>query len=230
MQGIIHTCEQRTPEWFALRSRCILTASEFGPFVIGNDKRAVDARRNAIIRSIRLDLAEFGTVPIDEWEEADKLRDDLSMERNYDVQRGNALEAEALDQYSETSGHPVATPGFVATPDGNFGCSPDGMAEIEPYDVYAHGIEIKCPNPKTLLAWHLDGAVPEKHRWQVLASIAITGLPWLFKAYGRGFPAFEIMVYPSGETDRLVYAMDEMTREKSRMVARINAIWKGEMP
>ncbi len=52
----LHHCEQRTPEWFSLR-RGILTASDFGPWLLKSDKTAEKARPTAIFRLVA-DTAE----------------------------------------------------------------------------------------------------------------------------------------------------------------------------
>ena len=219
MTGIIHDCEQRTPEWFALRSKCILTASDFGTFMVAaKTETQKTARRKAILKSIRRDLAEFGTVPQDDWEKRIEEQDSKKLDYNLAVQRGIALESEARAHYAELMEMPVVENGFITTECGNWGCSPDGICR-------GSGLEIKCPLPETHLKYLLDGDLPTEYVYQVHGSIAITGIPWVFMSYCPGAPPMIVTVESNDITEQLRFGMSQMAEEKRQIMAELKGLW-----
>lgn len=98
---------------------------------------------------------------------------------------GNTYEADARQEYADETGNMVDICGLALHPDiNNFGASPDGL-------IGEDGIlEIKCPTSITFLQWVLDGVVPEQHKPQMLAQLAVTGRKWCdFVAYDPRFNA-----------------------------------------
>lgn len=220
MTGIIHEVEQRTPEWHSLRSRCILTASEFGAYMIDQKtQKAKDARHKAILRSIRRDLAEFGTVPLDGWEAELSDKDEKMMGYNIAVQRGTALEESAVREFESIKGYEVSKCGFVTTECGNWGCSPDGLL------IGAAGLEIKCPLPENHLAYLLAGEIPPQYIYQVYGSMAITGLPWVFMSHCPGCPPLIVEADDMGLVQQIRDGMAAMAAEKRRIADKLRKMW-----
>jgi putative phage-type endonuclease len=76
----------------------------------------------------------------------------------------------ARARYEEVTGSLVTLCGFALheiIP--YFGASPDGLIGDDGL------IEIKCPTTVTYMGWFLDGVVPEQHKPQMLAQLAVTG-------------------------------------------------------
>lgn len=90
------------------------------------------------------------------------------------MQWGIEQEESARSRYEEVTGSLVTKCGFALhemIP--YFGASPDGL-------VGADGlIEIKCPTTTTYAEWVLGAAVPEQHKPQMLAQLAVTGRKWV---------------------------------------------------
>lgn len=79
-------------------------------------------------------------------------------------------EAEARDRYEEVTGTLVTPCGFALHGEiAFFGASPDGLVGDDGL------IEIKCPTTSTYIAWVADGVVPEQHKAQMTAQLAVTG-------------------------------------------------------
>lgn len=120
---------------------------------------------------------------------------------------GNEHEAAARMAFIEATGFDVIEVGFVTKKDNPIlGCSPDGIV-LEPC---LAGLEIKCPDPDTLIGWMIDGVIPEEHLPQVHASMVVTGLrKWHFVGY---FPTIPLFTPPpavwDNYTDRIAAALD----------------------
>lgn len=215
----IHDVTQRSPEWFAVRNG-VFSASEFGPFITGSGKVADAARLKMILRKIR------DTQEKDAWETQMEANEERAMSYNVPVQRGNALEAEAREYYQSMTGYIVQEVGFVTNDAGDFGCSPDGLipAANAPW---SHGLEIKCPMPVTHLEWLLAGELPEKHKWQVHGSMAVTGLSqWDFMSYCPGQAPLLIEVRRDRFTDDLLQGLCSMMAEKKEIKSKLKELWE----
>lgn len=111
---------------------------------------------------------------------------------SFAMEQGMILESEAIPFWELTTGRKVTRVGFITTDDGRFGCSPDGIidmdlgVELNPVGV---GIEIKCPAPHTHVKYLSEGVVPKEYRAQVFGGMFATGFQkWVFLSYCRGFP------------------------------------------
>ena len=115
------------------------------------------------------------------------------------MMRGNALEIEALEFFNFTCGYKFKACGFVDSGKG-FGCSPDGI-ELD------RGLELKCPEAHTHLAYLSSGKLPDKYKQQVQGAMMVTGFKtWIFGSYHPDFPCLRVVVK---RDDEYVKAMRE---------------------
>ena len=176
---------------------------------------------------------------------------DRSFEYNIPVRYGKELEPFARQYYEQVTGHEVEEVGLIAHNSGGFGCSPDGLVgewetvSIEPDEGTmniqfsddgvlswmlfrpAHGVEIKCPIPETHLAWLLAGTLPDCHKLQVNACMAVTGLDrWDFLSYCPGDAPLLITVERDAFTDQLEAGLKTLVAEKAKMKAKLAMLWR----
>ncbi len=159
--------EQGTSGW--LRARCgCLTASRMADAVayLKGGKEA-EARRKLKIELLTERLT------------------DMAVERyvNEAMRWGIETEPEAKERYEEITGRLIQPCGFALHGDIEFfGASPDGLLSVDGL------IEIKCPTSTTHMQWLLDGVVPDQHKPQMLAQMAVTGRQWCdFMSYDPRF-------------------------------------------
>lgn len=154
-------CEQRSEVWFACRLG-IATASGFSKVM--TSKFEISAQR-----------AEYGIELATERITGKRVETHI----NSAMQHGIDYEDEAALCYSMDSGEDVREVGFCYYDDRrSFGVSPDRM-------VGEDGIlEIKCPQPKTLLKFQKDGKLPTRYIQQIYGQLLVTGRDWCdFYAY-----------------------------------------------
>lgn len=216
---------QCSPEWLALRS-AYFTASELGAWLIEPDKNKTS--RNAWQNALESKLAAMSK---DEAPEFD----------TWEMRRGRELEPVARAEYEQVTGFCVQVPGFISHDSDGFGCSPDGLITVE--DTYVdrvinedgnqlfvvekmHGLEIKCPVAKTMLRWIreglADGVLPDEHKLQVHACLAVTGLDrWDFLAYHPEFRPQIISVMRDDFTRRVEEGLLKLSDDFSEYKAKI---------
>lgn len=117
----IHSCEQRSPEWYSLRCG-IPTASEFSKLITSDGTPS----KTAPTYAMTLAAEKFAGSTVDGWE------------GNSWTERGRELEDEALRLYSFASDCPVASVGFITNDQRTAGCSPDGLVNGDGL------VEVKC--------------------------------------------------------------------------------------
>ena len=106
------------------------------------------------------------------------------------MRRGNELEPVAREMYEFMMNVNVMEFGFLKAD--TYGCSPDGIIEI---DSRAWGLEIKCPLTKTHLKWLDKGKLPAEHKAQVQGCMLVTGLDrWDFYSYNEHFEDLHVIV------------------------------------
>jgi len=132
----IHNCEQRTPEWWALRIG-IPTASEFKKLVTskGEPSKSADDYALRLAGEIHANQAE-----LDAWP------------GNTYTDRGRGLEERAVERYEFINDVQVERVGFITDDDMRMGYSPDGLVNPEGL------IEVKClkaENHIKVLLYHL---------------------------------------------------------------------------
>lgn len=177
-------CVQRSTAWMKARAG-IPTASEFGRLVTPKWKiRIGEGPRTFLCEK----LAEAITgMPLPQRSVFGAL------------EQGTILEDEALPWFEFAYSVDVTRVGFCTTDDGRVGCSPDGLIGDD------GGIEIKCPQPQTHVAYLLDGVVPDDYVAQVHGSMFVTGRPWWqFLSYCRGFPPLLLTVQRDDEIQRTI--------------------------
>ena len=90
------------------------------------------------------------------------------------MQWGTATEPFARAKYEEVTGEIVELRGLATHGDiPCFGASPDGLVGDDGL------VEIKCPTTTTFVEWLIGGEVPEQHKPQMLAQLAVTGRKWV---------------------------------------------------
>ncbi len=118
-----------------------------------------------------------------ESEKRRKLKIEIIAERMTDImvsrfvndamQWGIETEPAARARYEEVTGTLASPCGFALHGDiPFFGASPDGL--IDDYGL----LEVKCPTTTTYTEWLTGGVVPEQHKPQMLAQLAVTGRKW----------------------------------------------------
>lgn len=183
---IIHRMEQRTDEWLAAR-KGVLTASNFGPWLLNNGKVADGARERAICALIA-ERANCESAPIFE---------------NWAMKRGSELEPQAIAAFEGEMGLKVDAVGFCRSIHGAFGCSPDGLIAGE-----LCGIEGKIPVPETHIRYRRAGYLPDEYLFQVHGSMAVTGAEaWWFQSWNPGLASLRVKVERDEFTEKLKAAL-----------------------
>lgn len=190
-------CEQRSPEWYAARLG-IPTASEFGN----------------IITPARMQYAAAADTYINQLlDETFRPEANDGFQGNRHTDRGCELEPEALDAYAFEHDQTLTPIGFALNDAGTLGCSPDaGVLGVGTELV--GGVEAKCPDGKTHIAWWRAGGLPAEHRAQVHGSLIVTGLPWWdFISYCPPYPLLVVRVVPDPFTDKLRECLAKFLQE-----------------
>lgn len=163
--------EQGTDEWFTARLG-LFTASNFSKVLSPTGK--VSTQVKDLINNL---VAEKLT---GEREETFK---------SSAMQRGNDLEAEALEFVNFSQGHSFKPVGFCDSEQG-YGCSPDALDQDKKI-----GLELKCPLAKTHVKYLRSGKLPNEYFSQVQGSMMVTGYKqWVFASYHPLMKPFIIVV------------------------------------
>jgi hypothetical protein len=183
---ILHMA-QRSDAWFAAR-KGVLTASNFGPWLLNSGKVAEQARERAICKLIA-ERANCESAPSFE---------------NWAMQRGTELEPQAVAAFEGETGIKVADCGFCLSKFGRFGCSPDGLIIGQ-----SIGFEGKVPVPETHIRYRRAGELPEDYRFQIHGSLAVTGATggWWFQSWNPGLAPLRILVERDEFTEKLKAAL-----------------------
>lgn len=153
----IHDVAQRSPEWHALRLGKP-TASEFHKIITPKTgKLSAQARKFAC----RLIAERLLNEPLD-------LLDGIET-----IERGKAMEPDAVAQYEFAEEIETQPVGFVTTDDGLVGASPDRLIVGA-----SAGLEIKCPLLPTHIGYRLDGP-GDDYRPQVQGQLWVAEFEWL---------------------------------------------------
>lgn len=87
------------------------------------------------------------------------------------MERGKALEEQAVAWYELQRGVDAERVGFCLTDDRRAGCSPDRLVGED------GGLELKCPSPAVHVGYLLDG-IAAKYLPQIHGAMWVTGRPW----------------------------------------------------
>ena len=238
----IHTCAQRSDEWFKLR-RGVLTASEFAEWLVELPKirLTISAMKDVLDRAgisypkgllhdqlaqILPDRKKYLTMTKGGEEAMRRTACKLLAQSagcwepprfvTEAMRRGTELEPEAVECFEQETGMKVEQVGFCRSLETKAGCSPDGLImEI------GEGFEGKVPLPEVHCQMIIDGWLPDEYKLQVHGSMAITGAEaWWFQSYCPGLPPFRIRVRRDEFTEEIVKGLErfdnllEVTRKR----------------
>ncbi len=198
----VHTCEQGSPEWFAIRAG-MPTASEFAT-IMSKGKGAAPSK---VRRTYMLKLA--GEVITGEPMESFS---------NVHTERGKAMEAQARDIYAMMQDVDPEEVGFIVN--GAKGCSPDSL-------VGANGmVEIKTKLPHLQLDVLLAGELPDDHKAQCQGQLWVAEREWVdFVSYWPKLPLFVTRAYRDEEYIKtLSGAVDAFNDELASLVEQVRAM------
>lgn len=191
---------QQTEEWDRWRARP--TASDFYKFVTPakGQYSAQATAYAAVIVAKRLGV--YTEAPPSFW-----------------MTWGIENEPAAKEAYTHRTGRAIEEVGFCV-PDATdaYGCSPDGLIGTEGL------LEVKCPAPETLIAYHGAGELPDQYRPQVQGQMLVTGRRWCdFWAWHPSVTPFLLRVeadpvYQENIADCLYQLLKEIRHIEERMV------------
>ncbi len=154
-------CKQQSEEWDKWRNRP--TASEFDKFCTPAKGEYSKQATEYAAKIVAKRLGVYTEPPPNFW-----------------MEWGTEHEPNARLAYTKQTGREVQEVGFVL-PDGTnaYGGSPDGLVTDRLSEIGDDGgLEIKCPKPETLIAYHALGILPLQYKPQVQGLMFITGRPW----------------------------------------------------
>ncbi len=139
------------------------------------------------------------------------------------LEQGMIIESEARPWYALEYDKKIKEVGFIATDDGRFGCSPDGLILNDEC-----GLEIKSPAAHTHVKYLVSGVLPKEYATQVLGSMFVTGFKkWIFVSYRRGFPALVLEIQRDEKAmSAIASAIDSFHADFERALHRISNITK----
>lgn len=138
---------------------------------------------------------------------------------NAAMRHGVTCEPRARDWYAMETGQEAQQVGGVQDDEGRYWSSPDFIA--------GEGLgEIKCPQPKTHVAYLLAGPVlPAEYRAQCHAALFISGRPWLdFISYVDFMPPLRVRVTPDDFTTQLRVQAEVFYAKFQTALARIKGM------
>ena len=141
---------------------------------------------------------------------------DISPEATQFMERGTALEEEAVRYYEFQSGETASAGGFCTVPSGLAGCSPDRLIGEK------GGLEIKCPSAAIHVGYLLEG-IANKYRHQVQGALWITRRQWWdILSYNPELPPALVRCYPDTEVfTALDSVMPEFLQRLEDAVAKL---------
>jgi putative phage-type endonuclease len=196
---IVHACEQRTPEWYALRAGR-LTGSAAKDMLAEIKSGEAAARRDLRYRLIAERLSG-------------KPQDDGYA--NAAMQWGIDTESQARAAYEAMTGNIVEEVGFVSLSDVLAGCSPDGLVGGDTI------LSIKCPKTSTQIRYLREGRMPAEYIPQALCELWVTGRQHVdFFSYDPRLPEGLQMFLISYSRDQKL--IDEFERKALAFLAEVD--------
>jgi hypothetical protein len=164
---IVHHCDQRTPEWMALRAGK-LTGSAAKDMLSSIKSGEAAARRDLRYKLVAERLS--GTTQEDTYVNAAMVW-------------GIDHESEAIAAYEALTGNLVEPIGFVESDNLMVGTSPDGFVGDDGI------VSIKCPKTATQIRYIREGVEPAEHAAQNTHELWLTGRAWIdFVSYDPRLP------------------------------------------
>lgn len=121
------------------------------------------------------------------------------------MQRGAALEDQAVRSYCFEKNCEVKRVGFITTDDGTCGCSPDRLviddgSRNAPQQVHRGSLEIKCPSPQVHVRNMLTREIDDDHKAQVQGQMYVAELEWVdIESYCPAMPTVIMRAYRKDE-------------------------------
>jgi hypothetical protein len=138
------------------------------------------------------------------------------------MSQGTTCEPEARGWYNFTRDVKAREIGFVTDDAMRYGASPDGLCGDD------GGLELKCPNPATHIAWLLKGGLPPEHACQVQGCLYVTQRKWWdFVSYARNLPPLIVRVEPDPRAQLAIHdALWSWLAAFDAAVAKLDALNK----
>ena len=199
---IIHTMDQRTPEWDEVR-RGKITASVASKMVTPTGKPSTQAKSFiGQILAEELGLQEPESFVNTEW-----------------MDRGVDLEDESRLWFQVETGLKVEQCGFIESDDGLSGFSPDGIIHIETCSI---PLELKCPKPSTHIGYLIDGTLPSTYLAQCHFAMVIAEAPYMyFMSYCPGLKPLIIKLERDDYTLAVEVALEKFIKDLTAAKALI---------
>ena len=133
------------------------------------------------------------------------------------VERGKALEGDAVQHFEFVTDCRTAKCGFVMPDHKRFGCSPDRILVDE-----LGGLELKVPAPATHLRYFIEGP-GAAYKCQVQGSMYVTGFPvWYFMSYSPNLPQVLIKFERDEEfIEKIAAALDQFCGEIDEVCEKV---------
>lgn len=199
MREIKH--EQGTPEWLKSRLGCP-SGSGFDKLITAAGKPSTQAEGyiNQLIAEILTGETTYVHV-------------------NEAMRLGVEREPMAREFYELMSGNNVNETGFCLHDTLQCGVSPDGLIGED------GGLEIKCPQPSTHVAYRRAGILPTKYKQQVMGCMWITDRQWWdFMSYHESMPALIVRV--ERDDDYIALLADEVSKAVETIQSEVNRLRK----
>lgn len=195
----IHTMEQRTPEWDAVRTGKI-TASVASKMVTPTGKPSTQAQGFiGRILAEELGLQEPESFVGNEW-----------------MDRGVVNEDESRLWFQVETGLKVEQCGFIESDDGLSGFSPDGIIYTTGSDSIQDVIplELKNPKPSTHIGYLIDGELPKEYKAQCHFAMVIAEAPYMyFMSYCPGLKPLIVKVERDDYTLAVEVALEKFIKD-----------------
>lgn len=192
-------CRQQTEEWDRWRQRP--TASEFKSFCTPARGEYAASSSSYAAKIVAKRLGVYTEPPPSFW-----------------MDWGTEQEPNAKYAYTQQTGRELTDVGFIL-PDHTdaFGGSPDALVGDE------GGLEIKCPAPETLIAYHASGEFPNQYKPQVQGLMLISGRKWWdFFVFHPELTPFLLRVeadeaYQAKIANNLILLLEEIERIETKV-------------
>lgn len=202
----IHTCEQGSPEWFAVRAG-MPTASEFSTVMAKGRSGAESKTRRTYMLKLAGEIITGN--PMETY-------------TNAHMERGKEMEEEAREVYADLQKVTPKQVGFISS--GRKGCSPDCLIDEN------GAAEIKTKLPHLQLDLLLRNEMPPEHKAQCQGILWVAEREWIdFISYWPKLPLFVTRLHRDEEyITNLSSAVDQFNEELDGIVESMKNYGKEE--